>query len=46
MLAVFGASFSNHTGIAAYKPIVQVDDDVASSAASTQSPRPCSATSS
>jgi pyruvate oxidase len=26
VLAV-GASFSNHTGIAAYKPIVQVDDD-------------------
>jgi thiamine pyrophosphate-dependent acetolactate synthase large subunit-like protein/nitrite reductase/ring-hydroxylating ferredoxin subunit len=25
-LLVVGASFSNHTGIAAYKPIVQVDD--------------------
>lgn len=25
LLVVFGASFSNHTGIAAYKPIVQVD---------------------
>jgi thiamine pyrophosphate-dependent acetolactate synthase large subunit-like protein len=24
---VFGASFSNHTGIAAYKPIVQIDFD-------------------
>ena len=24
---MFGASFSNHTGIAAYKPIIQVDDD-------------------
>ena len=27
LLVVVGASFSNHTGIAAYKPIVQVDDD-------------------
>jgi pyruvate oxidase len=27
LLVVFGASFSNHTGIAPYKPIVQVDDD-------------------
>ncbi len=27
-LLVFGASFSNHTGIAPYKPIVQVDRDV------------------
>jgi len=27
LLVVFGASFSNHTGIAAYKPIVQVDID-------------------
>jgi pyruvate oxidase len=26
LLVVVGASFSNHTGIAAYKPIVQVDD--------------------
>lgn len=26
-LLVFGASFSNHTGIAPYKPIVQVDAD-------------------
>ncbi len=26
-LLVFGASFSNHTGIADYKPIIQVDDD-------------------
>jgi pyruvate oxidase len=26
LLLVGGASFSNHTGIAAYKPIVQVDD--------------------
>jgi thiamine pyrophosphate-dependent acetolactate synthase large subunit-like protein len=26
-LLVFGASFSNHTGIAPYKPIVQVDFD-------------------
>ena len=24
---VFGASFSNHTGIASYKPIIQVDAD-------------------
>jgi thiamine pyrophosphate-dependent acetolactate synthase large subunit-like protein len=27
LLIVFGASFSNHTGIADYKPIVQVDFD-------------------
>jgi pyruvate oxidase len=27
LLLVFGASFSNHTGIASYKPIVQVDND-------------------
>ncbi len=27
LLIVFGASFSNHTGIATYKPIVQVDFD-------------------
>ncbi|MGI9612162.1 MAG: thiamine pyrophosphate-binding protein [Acidimicrobiales bacterium] len=27
LVVVFGASFSNHTGIASYKPIVQVDDD-------------------
>ena len=27
MLATFGVSFSNHTGIASYKPIVQVDFD-------------------
>ena len=27
LLLVFGASFSNHTGIADYKPIVQVDYD-------------------
>ena len=26
-ICVFGASFSNHTGIASYKPLVQVDDD-------------------
>ncbi len=25
LLVVFGASFSNHTGIADYKPIIQVD---------------------
>ncbi|MDZ4825680.1 MAG: thiamine pyrophosphate-binding protein [Actinomycetota bacterium] len=29
LLLVFGASFSNHTGIADYKPIVQVDFDAA-----------------
>ncbi|MEZ5143392.1 MAG: thiamine pyrophosphate-binding protein [Acidimicrobiales bacterium] len=29
LLVVFGASFSNHTGIAPYKPIVQVDADPA-----------------
>lgn len=27
LLLVFGASFSNHTGIAPYKPIIQVDED-------------------
>ncbi|MGE0788435.1 MAG: thiamine pyrophosphate-dependent enzyme [Sandaracinaceae bacterium] len=27
LLLVFGASFSNHTGISDYKPIVQVDSD-------------------
>jgi thiamine pyrophosphate-dependent acetolactate synthase large subunit-like protein/nitrite reductase/ring-hydroxylating ferredoxin subunit len=27
LLLVFGASFSNHTGIASYKPIVQIDTD-------------------
>ncbi len=27
LLVVVGASFANHTGIAPYKPIVQVDDD-------------------
>jgi pyruvate oxidase len=27
LLLVFGASFSNHTGIASYKPTIQVDDD-------------------
>ncbi|CAJ1587572.1 thiamine pyrophosphate-dependent enzyme [[Mycobacterium] wendilense] len=27
LLVVFGASFSNHTGISPYKPIVQVDTD-------------------
>ena len=27
LLVVFGASFSNHTGIAAYKPIIQIDRD-------------------
>ncbi len=27
VLVVFGASFSNHTGIASYKPIIQVDLD-------------------
>lgn len=29
LLIVLGASFANHTGIAAYKPILQVDDDPA-----------------
>ena len=27
LLVAVGASFSNHTGIAAYKPIVQIDDE-------------------
>ncbi len=27
LVVVFGASFSNHTGIAPYKPIIQVDHD-------------------
>ena len=30
LLIVIGASFSNHTGIAAYKPIVQIDDTATS----------------
>ncbi len=30
LLVVVGASFSNHTGIASYKPIVQVDDEPSS----------------
>ncbi len=29
LLIVVGASFANHTGIAAYKPIVQIDDNPA-----------------
>ena len=29
LLIVIGASFSNHTGIAAYKPILQIDDEPA-----------------
>ncbi len=28
LLVVFGASFSNHTGIAEYKPIIQIDFDL------------------
>jgi thiamine pyrophosphate-dependent acetolactate synthase large subunit-like protein len=27
LLIVFGASFSNHTGLASYKPTIQIDDD-------------------
>ncbi|WP_198153009.1 thiamine pyrophosphate-dependent enzyme [Pseudofrankia sp. DC12] len=27
LLVVAGASFSNHTGIAPYKPVIQIDDD-------------------
>jgi thiamine pyrophosphate-dependent acetolactate synthase large subunit-like protein len=27
LIVAFGASFSNHTGIAPYKPIIQIDDD-------------------
>ena len=30
MIVVFGASFSNHTGIADYKPLIQVDFDAGS----------------
>ena len=30
LLVVVGASFSNHTGIAPYKPIVQIDDEPSS----------------
>ena len=30
LLIAVGASFSNHTGIAPYKPIIQIDDDHAS----------------
>ncbi len=29
LLVVVGASFSNHTGIASYKPIIQIDDEPA-----------------
>ena len=29
LLIVIGASFANHTGVAAYKPIVQIDDNPA-----------------
>jgi thiamine pyrophosphate-dependent acetolactate synthase large subunit-like protein/nitrite reductase/ring-hydroxylating ferredoxin subunit len=29
LLIVVGASFANHTGVATYKPIVQIDDDPA-----------------
>ena len=27
LIIVFGASFANHTGIAEYKPLIQVDTD-------------------
>ena len=27
LIVVFGASFSNHTGIASYKPLIQIDED-------------------
>jgi thiamine pyrophosphate-dependent acetolactate synthase large subunit-like protein len=30
LLVVVGASFSNHTGVASYKPIVQIDDEPSS----------------
>ncbi|HSV39694.1 MAG TPA: thiamine pyrophosphate-binding protein [Nocardioidaceae bacterium] len=30
LLVVVGASFSNHTGIASYKPIIQIDDEPSS----------------
>jgi thiamine pyrophosphate-dependent acetolactate synthase large subunit-like protein/nitrite reductase/ring-hydroxylating ferredoxin subunit len=36
LLVVVGASFANHTGIAPYKPIVQIDDAPGPSAASTR----------
>ena len=44
LLVVVGASFANHTGIAPYKPIVQIDDAPPRSAASTPSTSACSAT--
>ena len=45
LLLVVGASFSNHTGIAPYKPIVQVDDDpTALGRFHPVDRRPCSAT--
>ena len=45
LLIVVGASFSNHTGIAPYKPIVQIDDNPACDRAVRRGrPRACSAT--
>ncbi len=44
LLIVIGVSFSNHTGIAPYKPIVQIDDDHAAIGASTPSAQTCWAT--
>ena len=44
LLIVLGASFSNHTGIASYKPIVQVDFDPWRSAGSIRSRCRCSDT--
>ena len=28
LVLAIGASFSNHTGIATYKPIIQIDDEI------------------
>ncbi len=43
LLLVFGASFSNHTGIADYKPIIQVDfDPMALGSLPPRHRRPCS----
>jgi thiamine pyrophosphate-dependent acetolactate synthase large subunit-like protein len=43
-LIVVGASFSNHTGVATYKPIIQIDMTIRPSAGSTRSRSASSAT--
>ena len=44
LLIVVGASFANHTGIAPYKPIVQIDDHPTSIGRFDAVTRTCSAT--